>query len=85
MTSSSTLLGQLTKGQKGLITGFRTSLTQAQHDLERRLLALGLIEGAECEVLHEGWWGKDPIAIRCNTLTLALRREEANSILVAVS
>lgn len=82
MTSSLTELGQLAKGQKGLIAGFKATLTQAQRDLERRLLALGMMEGVECEVMHEGWWGKDPIAVRLDTLTLALRREEANLVLV---
>lgn len=71
-----TTLGNLAKGQKGFVVGFK------RQDLVPRLLALGIVEGMECEVLHEGWWGKDPIAIRLETLTLALRRKEAHSILV---
>lgn len=74
-----TTLGNLIKGQKGFVVGFK------RQDLLPRLLTLGFAEGMECEVLHEGWWGKDPIAVRLETLTLALRRKEAHSILVDTS
>src|SRR6476660_9416857 len=46
-------------------------------ELERRLLELGFVEGAEVEVLHEGPLGGDPIAVRVNDNTIALRRREA--------
>ena len=51
-------------------------------ELERRLLELGCVEGAEVEVLHEGPLGGDPIAVRVNDNTIALRRREAMAILV---
>ena len=51
-------------------------------ELERRLLELGFVEGAEVEVLHEGPMGRDPIAVRVNDTTIALRRREAMAILV---
>ena len=51
-------------------------------ELERRLLELGFVEGAEVEVLHEGPLGRDPIAVRVNDCTIALRRREAMAILV---
>ena len=51
-------------------------------ELERRLLELGFVEGAEVEVLHEGPLGGDPIAVRVNDNTIALRRREAMAILV---
>lgn len=82
MILSPTTLGELTKGQKGLVAGFKARVTHTHGDLESRLMALGVVEGAECEVLHEGWWGKDPIVVRLNTITLALRREEASCILL---
>jgi len=34
------------------------------------------------ELLHEGLFGRDPIAVRVNEATVALRRREAASILV---
>ena len=52
------------------------------NELERRLLELGFVEGAEVEVLHEGPLGRDPIAVRVNDNTIALRRREAMAILV---
>jgi ferrous iron transport protein A len=51
-------------------------------ELERRLIELGFVEGARVEVLHEGLFGRDPIAVRVNEATVALRRREAASILV---
>jgi ferrous iron transport protein A len=52
-------------------------------ELEQRLLELGFVEGARVEVLHEGPLGRDPIAVRVNDTTIALRRREAMAIFVA--
>jgi ferrous iron transport protein A len=54
----------------------------AAAELERRLLELGFVEGALIEILHEGLVGRDPIAVRVNDATIALRRREAMAILV---
>jgi ferrous iron transport protein A len=51
-------------------------------ELERRLIELGLVEGARVEILHEGLFSRDPIALRVDTTTVALRRQEASAILV---
>ena len=51
-------------------------------ELERRLIELGFVEGARVEVLHQGLFGRDPIAVRVNETTVALRRREAAAILV---
>jgi len=51
-------------------------------ELERRLIELGFVEGARVEILHQGLFGRDPIAVRINEATVALRRREAASILV---
>ena len=51
-------------------------------ELERRLIELGFVEGAAVEILHEGIIGRDPIAVRVNNATIALRRREAMAILV---
>jgi ferrous iron transport protein A len=55
----------------------------APRDVERRLLELGFVEGAAVEVLHEGPLGRDPIAVRVNDTTIALRRREAMAIIVS--
>lgn len=54
-------------------------------ELERRLLELGFIEGADVTVLHEGPVGRDPLAVRVNGTTIALRRREAMAIFVVPS
>ena len=54
-------------------------------ELESRLLELGFVEGAEVEILHEGPFGRDPIAVRVNNTTIALRRREAMVIFVTAS
>ena len=55
----------------------------AAGEIERRLLEFGFVEGARVEVLHEGPIGRDPIAVRVNDTTIALRRREAMAILVS--
>lgn len=49
-------------------------------ELERRLLELGFVEGAQVELLHEGLFGRDPIAMKVDDMTVALRRQEAASL-----
>ena len=51
-------------------------------ELERRLIELGFVEGADVELLHQGLFGGDPIAVRVAHTTIALRRREAMAILV---
>jgi ferrous iron transport protein A len=70
--------------------GFRGRITSVQvgagvhglpaGELERRLLELGFVEDATVEVLHEGPLGHDPIAVRLNGTTIALRRREAMAV-----
>jgi ferrous iron transport protein A len=51
-------------------------------ELESRLIELGFVEGARVEVLHEGIVGRDPIAVRVENVTVAVRRREAMAIIV---
>ena len=51
-------------------------------ELERRLLEIGFVEGARFELVHEGLFGRDPIAVKLDDMTVALRRREAASVLV---
>ena len=51
-------------------------------ELERRLLELGFVEGARVELLHEGLFGRDPIAVKVDDMRVALRRHEAASLIV---
>jgi ferrous iron transport protein A len=79
-------LGETPRGFCGLIeaiavTGDHNGVAAAE--IEWRLLELGFVEGARVEVLHEGPIASDPIAVRVDNNTIALRRREAMSIFVA--
>ena len=78
-------LGQAPKGYAGHILAVHVR-DQASGlpvaELERRLIELGFVEGARVHILHEGLFGKDPIAVRVNGATVALRRREAMAIAV---
>ena len=76
-------LGLARKGFRGRIDTIATADTVKAAELERRLLELGFVEGAHVEILHEGPLGRDPIAVRVNNTTIALRRREAMAVLVA--
>ncbi|MDB5656321.1 MAG: FeoA family [Tardiphaga sp.] len=51
-------------------------------ELESQLTEMGFVEGARVEILHEGAIRRDPIAVRVNNVTIALRRREAMAIVV---
>ena len=74
------------KGQRGVIVrvGGQTGAAEAVDpaELERRLLEMGFVEGARIEVLHEGLFGRDPIAVRLDDMRVALRRREAAAVSV---
>lgn len=79
-------LGEAKRGYAGTITRIAaneagSALSAAE--LESRLIELGFVEGARVEVLHEGAIGRDPIAVRVENVTIALRRREAMAIIVA--
>lgn len=80
-------LGSLAKRSKAEIIALDESAVVTslrKGELERRLIEMGLVEGARIEVLHEGFPRRDPIAVRVNDHTLALRRSEANAVMVHV-
>jgi ferrous iron transport protein A len=62
--------------------GFRGRIEQIHAAGSERLIELGFVEGASVEILHEGIIGRDPIAVRVDSATVALRRREAMAILV---
>jgi ferrous iron transport protein A len=84
MTGQRTPLGLAQRGFRGHIEAIAVSADSSvpPAELERRLLELGFVEGAFVEVLHVGPVGRDPIAVRVNGTTIALRRREAMAILV---
>jgi ferrous iron transport protein A len=81
-------LGRASRGFCGRIDGIcvrEDTHGLAASEIESRLLELGFVEGAEITILHEGPIGRDPIAVRINDTTVALRRREAMAILVTSS
>lgn len=51
-------------------------------ELERRLLEMGFVEGAQVELRHQGLFRADPIAVQVDGTLVALRRREAQAIVV---
>ena len=84
-------LGRGRKGFKGVVVRVGVSdvsvgkSTLDPDELERRLLEIGFVEGARVEILHVGLLGGDPLAIRLDDMRVALRRREADAVLVRVS
>jgi ferrous iron transport protein A len=82
------VLGRGGVGLRGVVAsvgaGARPGCADAA-ELERRLLEIGFVEGARVEILHQGAVGGDPIAVRLDDMSVALRRREADAVMVRVS
>lgn len=72
-----THLSELKKG-----TAARITAIEGDDALLRKLLEMGIEEGSEITMLHEGPLGRDPLAISINDRIVALRRREAAQIRV---
>jgi ferrous iron transport protein A len=80
-------LGELPLGARAEIVALderRVKTPLHEGELERRLLEMGFVEGARVEVLHQGFPRRDPVAIRVSDHTVALRRGEANAVIVSL-
>jgi len=77
-------LSQARSGDQGVIVQVGDAMHADEHamELERRLLELGFVEGARIEVLHEGLFGRDPMAMKVDDMRVALRRHEAARLTV---
>jgi ferrous iron transport protein A len=77
-------LSEARKGDRGVLVqvGGDARIDDHSRELERRLLELGFVEGAQVELLHEGLFGRDPIAIKVDERRVALRRQEAASLIM---
>lgn len=60
----------------------RIHLIDASDALARKLLEMGIEEGMEVTLLHEGPIRRDPMAIRLGDRIIALRRRDADAITV---
>ena len=78
-------LGSARRGYSGVIhhlAADEANSALSAIELESRLIELGFVEGARVKVLHEGIVGRDPIAIRIENVTIAVRRREAMAVIV---
>jgi ferrous iron transport protein A len=80
-------LSDAVKGDAGVIVSVGSTVEDEvdgllRSELERRLLEMGFVEGARVRVLHEGFIGRDPIAVQLDDMRVALRRREARDVLI---
>ncbi len=73
-------LGELQVGDQAEILSMESR--EGLEGFQRRLLEIGFLVGERIEVLGEAPFSRDPMSVRIKDATYALRREEANSILV---
>ena len=74
-------LGLLSPGDRAEIVGF--CVEDDLQDFLHRLYEVGFLVGVELEVLQDAPIGRDPISIRIKDAVYAMRREDANLIMVS--
>ncbi|MFT3906337.1 MAG: FeoA family protein [Steroidobacteraceae bacterium] len=82
-------LSTLHRGASGIVHRVVSSDQATVGDVEgstvsRRLAEIGFVPGEAFEIIEEVWPGGDPMAIRIGTSMFALRRREAQDVLVDV-
>jgi ferrous iron transport protein A len=76
-------LSRVPRGASAIVHAVRTGTSDAEGgDLGLRLLELGFVEGERIRVIAQGFPGGEPIAVRVGGTTFALRRFEAEHVLV---
>jgi ferrous iron transport protein A len=84
-------LAQLRKGSRGVVTAVSEAAEAGLMmgdvrgaSISRRLLEIGFVPGESVEVIGEVRPGGDPIAVRIGNSVFALRRREAQPVMVRV-
>ena len=77
-------LDQLGKGEQAIVVAINPSLAFGSLDtlVTRRLWELGFLPGAPISVVGFGLLNRDPVAVKIGGTKFALRRAEAQKILV---
>jgi len=83
--AASVRLGRGARGLRGTVLRVGGADGDADGALERRLLEIGFVEGATVEIIHEGFIRRDPIAVKLDDMRVALRRRDADAILVRIA
>lgn len=73
-------LGELNRGARGVVHSIDDS-----QPISENLRDMGFEETLAVEILHQSPIGRDPIAVQIGTMTVALRRKDANVIMVELS
>ena len=83
-----TRLAELRPGQRARVCGLRLPEGATEHGHSRqvvlRLLEIGFVEGESVRVTALGPGGREPIAVRVGSSQFALRRHEAEHVLVEI-
>ncbi len=82
---SATPLGMMKPGSSGIVSEILKNDTEESSMIAERLREMGFGEGLKVEVRHDSPFGRDPMAVRVGTMLVALRRKEAEQILVEQS
>ena len=77
-------LSQLRPGDSAIVSGLRMPDAAHGHgrQLVLRLLEIGFVEGEPVRVMAVGPGGREPLAVRIGGTMFALRRHEAEHVLV---
>ncbi|MEO8004257.1 MAG: FeoA family protein [Betaproteobacteria bacterium] len=76
-------LSRIKVGQRATIRQVRVDPSDTEGgEIGLRLLELGFVEGELLRVIAHGYPGNEPIAVRIGNTTFALRRFEADHVLV---
>ena len=79
-------LSRVDVGDRVIVREIRSGMSDAEGgDIGLRLLELGFVEGEPLRVVAHGYPGREPIAVRIGNTTFALRRFEADHVLVVDS
>ena len=71
-------LTDLSKNESSVVTGF----DETDPELCIKLREIGFAEGDNVTPLHFGLFGKNPISVRVNGALIALRRQDAQAVIV---
>ena len=77
---SAMTLNELKQNIAARVTGFQTS----DDDLETRLREIGFAEGDDVQLMHVGFFGRNPISVKLNDALIALRKNEAAAITIEI-
>ena len=76
-------LSRVDVGRRVVVRQVRSGASASEGgDVGLRLLELGFVEGEPLQVVARGYPGREPIAVRVGNTTFALRRFEADHVLV---